>query len=112
MRVEERELVIARSGGLCEICGKFRATEIHHRKHKSQGGSDRPENLLHVCGWGNHTGCHGLAHTDEDRYKFGWAIRSGVQRPAEVEVLYRGQVKLLDQVGRVLDQLPPLFEVV
>jgi 5-methylcytosine-specific restriction protein A len=33
---------------LCEQCGK-RAVDIHHVKHRSQGGTDEPENLIALC---------------------------------------------------------------
>lgn len=87
-----------RSFGLCEICGKVRATEVHHRLHRSQGGRDAASNLLHVCGWGNHTGCHGLAHSDPERYAAGWAVKS-TSDPALVPVLYRGQLMVLTAEG-------------
>ena len=58
-------LLFARSGGVCEFCGRQPATEVHHRKFRSRGGGHNIENLLHLCGWGNHTGCHGLAHSGE-----------------------------------------------
>lgn len=93
------ELVADRSFGLCEVCGLMQATETHHRLHKSHGGRDMAENLLRVCGWGNHTGCHGKAHSDPQRYVNGWAVRTGFD-PADVPVLYRGhRVKLTADGG-------------
>ena len=58
-------LLFARSGWVCEFCGRQSATEVHHRKFRSRGGGHNIENLLHLDGWGNHTGCHGLAHSGE-----------------------------------------------
>lgn len=87
-----------RSFGLCEICGKARATQVHHRLHRSHGTLDVPANLLHVCGTGNHTGCHGLAHSDSDRYANGWAVKSG-GNPALTPVLYRGRLMILTAEG-------------
>lgn len=58
-----------RSGGKCEACHMARATEAHHRKYKGRGGTHAIENLLHLCNGGgpgfggNHSGCHGIAHT-------------------------------------------------
>jgi hypothetical protein len=92
------ERVKERSFGLCEICGTARATEVHHRLHRSHGGLDVAENLLHVCGWGNHSGCHGKAHSDSDRYANGWAVRSG-GNPALRPVLYRGSLTILTAEG-------------
>jgi hypothetical protein len=74
-------LVRARSGGICEGCGKANATDVHHRHYRGRGGWDVASNLIHLCGGpsglagGNHSGCHGIAHSKagEDR---GWSVRS------------------------------------
>jgi hypothetical protein len=71
-----------RSGGICEGCGVSKATEAHHRQYRSRGGSDDLNNALHLCGSGNHTGCHGIAHTADGEAR-GWSVRSGFD-PAEV----------------------------
>ena len=57
------ELVRERSGGLCERCLVYPASEIHHRRFLSRGGKHNVANLLHLCGFGNTGGCHGEAHT-------------------------------------------------
>lgn len=74
----------ARSGGVCEGCGKAAATEAHHRQYRSRGGNDRLSNALHLCGSGNHSGCHGQAHTAIGEQR-GWSVRSG-HDPAIVPV--------------------------
>jgi len=76
-----------RSNGICEGCGKSPATEAHHRQYKSRGGSGLLSNALHLCGWGNHTGCHGIAHTVIGE-QLGWSIRSG-HDPAVVPVFHK-----------------------
>lgn len=47
-----RKEVAKRSGGFCEInlpkCGNL-ATEVHHRRLRSRGGSNDLKNLLHSC---------------------------------------------------------------
>lgn len=49
-----RPIVEARSGGICEapffphVCTSV-ATEMHHRKRRSQGGDNSPENIAHLC---------------------------------------------------------------
>lgn len=78
-------LIEKRSGGVCEGCGVAPATEKHHRQFRSRGGSNRASNGLHLCGWGNHTGCHGRAHAGAIGESLGWAIRSGFD-PLEVPV--------------------------
>lgn len=90
--------VKARSFGLCEVCGAKRATEVHHRLHRSHGGRDTVTNMIHVCGWGNTSGCHGAAHTDSNRYGNGWAVRSGFD-PGLLPVLYRGELMMLTEDG-------------
>ena len=96
-----------RSFGMCEGCGLRRATEIHHRKFRSRGGDNSIENLLHLCGWGNHTGCHGAAHgggTEEERLRaIGWAVKPD-ETPADVVLLYRGKVRYLTEDGDVINQ--------
>ncbi len=66
-----------RSGGLCEGCGQAEATEAHHCQYRSRMGPNALGNALHLCGWGNHTGCHGIAHSGSRGEELGWAIRSG-----------------------------------
>jgi len=55
-----RKIIYARSGGVCEICGR-RAESIQHRTNRSQGGTWAPSNLLHLCGSGGEgrSRCHG-----------------------------------------------------
>jgi hypothetical protein len=74
-----------RSRGICEACGLAEATEAHHRQYRSRGGPDTLSNALHLCGWGNHTGCHGKAHTGAGEAR-GWSVRSG-WKPLEIPAL-------------------------
>lgn len=92
------ERVKERSFGMCEICGLKRATQVHHRQHRSHGGRDTIPNLIYVCGTGNHTGCHGRAHSDKDRYVNGWAVKSGFD-PALLPIVYRGELRILTAEG-------------
>lgn len=103
-----KRLIEARSGGVCEGCGKRPATEMHHRKYKSRGGRDEVANALAVCGFGNNAGagCHGEAHSDPERTIHGWSVNSW-DDPATRPVLYRGVWVFLlpgggvEEVGRV-----------
>lgn len=83
-----RKALAERSGGVCEGCGVRAATENHHRQYKSRGGSHELTNLIHLCGSGNHTQCHGVAHTGLGEAR-GWSVRSSFD-PADVPVLIRG----------------------
>lgn len=99
-----RRMVEERSKGICEGCGKAPATEIHHRRYKSRGGRHEVSNLIHLCGWGNHTGCHGVAHKGAER--IGWSVSSGVFPPSDIPVLCRGVWVAFDDEGNA----PPLLE--
>jgi len=100
-----RLAVEARSGGICEGCGQARAAEIHHRKFRSRVGSNDVENLLHLCGWGNTSGCHGEAHggppTPGRCAALGWAVAKW-EDPLEVPVLYRGRPLYLTASGHTI----------
>ncbi len=83
-----------RSGGMCEGCGKKPATNIHHRKYLSRGGTHDLENLLHLCGAGNTSGCHGKAHNGGEAT--GLSVWSWARSEAW-PVKYRGRwVQLFD----------------
>lgn len=70
-----RPLVRERSGGRCEAgmserCSG-RGTHVHHRKLRSQGGSNDLANLLDVCAW-----CHSTIHHNPARsYDLGLLLR-------------------------------------
>ena len=44
-------------GELCEICDVRPGSQVHHKKLRSQGGDDSPENLMWLC-----LVCHGDEH--------------------------------------------------
>ena len=103
-----RRIVMERCGGICEGCGQKPATELHHRKYRSRGGGHEVSNLIYLCGWGNHTGDHGVAHSAEG-HELGWSVHSW-DNPAHVPVLYRGVMSWLTPDGRVVDVKPdPIF---
>lgn len=94
-----------RSGGVCEGCAQDEATEYHHRKFKSRGGYGTVANGLHLCGWGNHTGCHGKAHSAEPPP--GWALNSW-DDPLLVKVSLHFGTVYIDNSGAYLppDSIP------
>lgn len=65
---ETRDRIAERCGGMCEYCHKAPAANYHHRKYRSRGGTGNVENGIALCGSGNHTGCHGLAHSATPPY--------------------------------------------
>lgn len=90
LSTKTRRQVKDRDRGLCLRCGA-RGTNVHHRQSKGMGGSnrpwtDRPENLVTICGQGNTSGCHGwVSQSFTEAEQLGWAIRrSASERPSEV----------------------------
>lgn len=79
-----RELVLARSGGRCELgatCCTGLVRDVHHRKNRGQGGTNDLVNLLGAC-----RACHDYAHRNPAQaYSLGWLVNSW-QDPAAVEV--------------------------
>lgn len=90
-----REIVWARAGGRCEVCGSPIAGvlgfSLHHRHPRRMGGSRRPElnspaNLILLCGSGT-TGCHGRIEANRERaYEDGLLLHDGAT-PTEVPVM-------------------------
>ena len=85
---------------------------MSHRKPVSQGGKWEPANILHVCGWGNYSGCHAWCHKDEDGVanRTGWVLKSWQDPAAEPVLFPDGRWYLLDSSGNrheVLDLPEP-----
>lgn len=76
--VEAKKVVKWRSGGNCEarIVGVClgRATNVHHLAGRGFDGCHDPALLLHVCGQGNVSGCHGFIETHPE-----WAKGYGLK---------------------------------
>jgi len=75
-----RAAVERRSLGWCEAdapgCTR-RATVMHHRRRRSQGGAADAENALHVC-----NPCHLFIHANvELSVSRGWLLTSGPRQP-------------------------------
>lgn len=69
----------------------MKGTELHHRRGKSVADEHQhcPCNLVYLCGWGNHSGCHGWAHSEvfESR-PLGFMVLRSVAVPAEVPLWF------------------------
>lgn len=92
-----REIVRERSGSVCEMCGGARATEVHHRKNRSQGGQWAPANCMHLCSKDHR---HVTTHPQVAREQ-GWSVPSH-RDPADTPVWFawRGFV-FLDDTGNI-----------
>lgn len=88
-----KELVWARAGGRCELCGGplagMRGFSRHHRRPRRMGGSRRPDtnspsNILLVCGSATTPdGCHHRIEANRAQaYDEGLLLRDG-QNPEE-----------------------------
>lgn len=102
----QREAVLDRSLGCCEICGRglyyfqerrwLEPHSIHHRRPRQMGGTSRteinsPANLLLLCGDATTPDrCHGYVESHRaDAYVNGWLVRATAD-PAQVPVLLEG----------------------
>lgn len=98
---EARRIVRARSGGVCEVCGRERATNFQHRQNRSQLGDWTASNGLDVCGTGT-TGCHGRIHQNPRiSYERGWSVRSTASPAVTPVWLASRGWSLLDDAGGV-----------
>lgn len=108
----QRLVVVARAGGLCEVCGRQLAWidqgdvtftsdySIHHRQPRGMGGSRQPDvnaasSLLLVCGTATTPdGCHQLIESQRAlAYTNGWLVRRPTD-PATVPVLIHPGVRV------------------
>lgn len=101
------EMVLARSGGMCERCYGT-GEQIHHRRPRGMGGTHRvetnmPANLVHLC----HS-CHGWVESHRTQaLADGWLIRQASPKsPAEVLVMLAWGSGYLDDLGGVCPEHP------
>ncbi|HEY9411078.1 MAG TPA: HNH endonuclease [Jiangellaceae bacterium] len=100
--------VVVRSGGRCEICGWWDDyCQIHHRRPRAMGGTDRedtnsPANLLRAC-----ITCHQRIESRRgEALHNGWLV-SQYDNPATVPVLITGNCwKYLTEEGEYTDDPP------
>jgi ribosomal protein L27 len=87
---------------LCEICGKLRGSNAHHRRNQSQGGRHTLANLMWICGSGT-TGCHGwIGGNIAAAKRMGWTIQGTEFQPDEVAVWRRDEKVFLLEDGTVM----------
>lgn len=91
-------LIAERDAGACVSCGG-RGSEKHHRRRRRENGdglAHTPANGVLLCGWGNHSGCHGKVHSNPQwGRERGYIVRPGVD-PATVRLRHfsRGWITL------------------
>lgn len=101
-----RYMVMVRSGGDCEKCGKP-ASDWSHRKARSQMGTWQPSNGLALC-----RKCHSWAHSKPQAARDMGVMIKGSQDPLEVPVkiktrLFGLQWMLLADDGTMTRTTPP-----
>lgn len=105
--LEGRRIVYERSSHVCEVCGERRATEWHHRRNRSQGGTWDPSNGLHVC-----SGCHHrITVNPAEAHEEGWTVKSWESWRDKPVKTWQGYVRLDDDGGwnNLGPELPQLF---
>jgi transposase-like protein len=89
-----RLAVRERSNGACERCDAARATDMHHRKNRSQSGKWHPANIVHLCAL-----CHvEITANPKASRESGFSIRQH-EDPADIPLIYRRgpRVRLCDK---------------
>jgi hypothetical protein len=84
-----RDLLAARSGGVCEVQAPgpctHTATDFHHRQRRREGDHS-VTNAIHAC-----RRCHRLAHDRPELARaFGWIV-SAWSAPADTPLMLRGE---------------------
>lgn len=104
-----KALILARSGGICELDSCGPAEVIHHRRPRGAGGTslawvNQPANGLHVS-----RSCHDWIEGRIPSWsrvqsgKVGWLVSQHSDRvSADVPVLYRNRWVLLTDDGRTV----------
>ncbi len=89
--------VLNRDNYTCQICGaKHIKLEVHHIQFRSQGGSDRMDNLVTLC-----KDCHGNVHSGE--LTFDKKVQS-FKHASHMNIMRKRLVELLrDEFGSVFE---------
>lgn len=73
------DVILGRTGRVCEGCRRHVWTDKAHRLARSQGGPWRPDNVLGLCAL-----CHRWAHANPHAaQRAGWIVQPGAD-PAQV----------------------------
>lgn len=101
-----RELIHARSAGLCEIrwcCDGVMMDQIHHRRPRGMGGSRRESTNLASNGIAACVDCHAFAESNRAlALECGWLIPQAEDCPETVPVLINRRRALLEDDGTVV----------
>lgn len=94
--------VDARSMGLCELCGRGRVQERHHRRPRGAGGTRRSDTNTAANALGLCRDCHRLIELNRTvSLVMGWLVPQNAS-PAVHSVVYRGERVFLTDGGAVV----------
>lgn len=99
-----RQIIRERADSYCEYCGLNRGVEIHHRRPRAMGGTNRQStneasNGLLLC-----AECHRWAESNRTEALLLGVLLLQIQSPAKSAVQYRGQFVYLDDLGNLLTE--------
>jgi 5-methylcytosine-specific restriction protein A len=103
-----RTTIRQRADGYCEVCGRARGAEAHHRRPRGMGGTNREDTNTASAGLFLCRDCHRLIESYRNVAEvLGWLVPQN-QPPADIPVMYRGAWVFLDELGN----LQPIEEVI
>lgn len=96
------EQITARAGGICERCADAPVQQWHHRRPRGMGGTKRASTQQAANGFAICEPCHRHIETQSryDAISSGWLVHQ-YREPADVALLYRGRMALLDNEGGI-----------
>lgn len=98
-----RRLIISRADFWCERCGGALGVEIHHRRPRGMGGTNRESTNTASAGLWLCRPCHDRIESHRtEAYEYGWLVRQ-TEEPRDIPVLYRGILVTLDDLGNLVD---------
>ena len=94
--------------GHCAVCGRAWPLNQHHVVRRGagklyKGGVEVPKPTITLCGSGNTSGCHGLAH--QNRLHFRWVSRKPSAADGIVDSAGHWEYLLCDEPTRYLDAM-------
>ena len=90
--------VKARDGFTCQVCGSQEHLEVHHIIQRKDGGSDRPANLVTLCGK-----CHTDHHSGKRPLDIPFPENKGFRGATEMSTM---RWFLLDKLRKVHSDIP------
>lgn len=100
---ETRRAVYRRDGWRCALCDNTQGLQVHHVVHRSQGGSDLPQNLITLC-WKCHAAIHGTVLSEYEGIQPADIAQACVEYVAD---LYADEGLLWNPWARNMERIAP-----